>query len=514
MRAAMRLPGLRSSRLSLQLPRRSRASPASIQDTDVFANSLQKTLEAHRSSNRAGLIRKVYPRAPSAGLFRPEIPPENRASYQPPAPPAPTPARPETKVASKRQTRRRDRETNPRSADDLGGTYAIRDADTSGNAIPEQRPWLKHLGSSQAAGDASTYLDAEIQALGQYLAPTPCEQAHITQLSEGVASLLKRVVPHNPQLVGSRSTGLALAHSSIDFLLPVEDIPRALHRTRKPSATRPQIRDVHMDLLRQVEVTLQSTLEFSGQVNLSGRPSPVLRARHRPTGLLLQFYCGERTPAIIEFLQDYLAEYPSLRPLYMVTRTLLEARGLFGPSQAGIGREALALLLVAFLKMTHGRFPGPHRLGDQFLAFLELYGAGVDLQSVGVATDPPGFFDTKTLRASVDEAAEPAYLRGQRSLINAKRTAAIKGNVPAAQRLCVQDPTHYMNDLGRSCTRTAELQSAFTTARRQLQHEFEKLEGPGRNESILTATLHANFDGLEKLRGRIVSPVDGKVKSC
>lgn len=267
-----------------------------------------------------------------------------------------------------------------------------------------------------------------------------------------------------------------------------------------------------MDLLRQVALTLQSSLEFSGQVDLSEKPRPVLRARHRSTGLILQFSCGERTPAIIEFLQDYLAEYPSLRPLYMVTRTLLEACGLFGPSQAGIGREALAMLLVAFLKMTHGRFPGPCGLGDQFLAFLELYGTGVDLQSVGVATDPPGFFDADVLRASADDAAEPAYRRGQRSLINTKRTAALKGNRPAARRLCVQDPTHYMNDLGRSCTRTAELQSAFTAARQQLRHEFEMWEGPGRNSSVLAATLHANFDGLEELRNRIVSQVNGSVE--
>lgn len=474
----------------------------------MFANSLQKTLEAHRSSNRARLIRKVYPRAPSPGLFRPEIPPENRAGYQPPAPPGPPPTQPETKIASKRRTRQRNRVRESQSTNYQDRIYAIRDADTSRNGTLEQRPWLKHLGPSQASSDAATFLDEEIRALGQYLTPSPSEQGHITQLSEEVTSLLNTVVPHIPQVVGSHSAGLALVHSDIEFFLPVEDIPRSLDRARKPSSTRPQIRDVHMDLLRQVEFALQSTSEFNGQLDLSGRPSPILRARHRSTGLSLQFVCGERIPAIIEFLRDYLAEYPSLRPLYMVTRTLLEAQGLFGSSQAGIGREALVLLLVAFLKMTHGRFPGPHRLGDQFLALLDLYGTAVDLQSVGVATDPPAFFDTEVLRASADEAAEPAYLRGQRSLINVKRTAAMKGNLPTARRLCVQDPTHYMNDLGRSCTRAAELQRAFAAARQRLQRELEKWEGPSRKGSILAATLHANFDELEELRGRLVSPVN------
>lgn len=505
----MRLSDLTSPRLSLQLPRRLRASPASAQDPNVFANSLRKTLEAHRSSNRARLIRKVYPRAPSAGLFRPDIPPENRAGYQPPAPPVPTSAESETKVASKRQTRSHVRERRPQSVDGRGGVNVIRSTDASRNGILEeqqqQQPWLKYLDSSQATGGASTYLDAELQALSHYLAPTPSEKGQIALISQEVASLLNTVVPHSPHHVGSHSTGLALPHSSIDFLLPVDDLPRSVHRTRRPSATRPQIRDVHMDLLRQVELALRSSPNFSGPVQLSGKPSPVLRVRHRPTGLLLQFTCGEGPPAMMEFLQDYLVEYPSLRPLYLASRTLLEAQGLFGPSQAGVGRDALAMLLVAFLKISHGRFHGPGRLGDQFLAFSELYGTAIDLPSVGVAVDPPGFFDVSSLPPAADQDVEPAYRRGQRSLITAKRTAAMKGNWPAARRLCVQDPTHYMNDLGRSCTRTAELQSAFATARQRLYQAYEKWGEPGENRSILTTALQANFDGLEKLRDRIVS---------
>lgn len=83
-RPAMRLSGIQSSRL-FHIPRRFRTIQPP-QDDDVFANSLRKTLEAHRASNRARLIRKTYPRAPSPGLFRPYIPPENRAGYQPPLP--------------------------------------------------------------------------------------------------------------------------------------------------------------------------------------------------------------------------------------------------------------------------------------------------------------------------------------------------------------------------------------------------------------------------------------------
>lgn len=504
----MRLSSLRFSRLSVQLPRRLRASLSSTQDTDVFANSLRKTLEAHRSSNRARLIRKVYPRTPKAPIVRPEVPPDTRASYQRPASPAPRSAEIETKIASKRQTRRRDRKPRQHPSNEQNSSCAIRSINASRDGTHrEQRPWLKHLELSSVNGDASTYLHAELQALERYVAPTSSEEAQVLLLNDQVASLLSKVAPQRPQLIGSRRIGLASAHSSVDLLLAVEDISRSPHRDRWPSSTRPQMRSVHLDLLHQVKLILQSNADFNSELELSKRPHSVLKARHGPTGLLLQFSCGERIPALVDFMQDYLSEYPNLRPLYLGTQTLLETRGLFGPPQANIGGDALALLLVAFLKMTHGRFSGPGRLGDQFLAFLELYGFEVDLQSVGVAVDPPEFFSSQSLRATAGNGVESAHRRGQRSLISAKRTAALKGNLAVARRLCVQDPTHYMNDLGKSCTRTAELQNAFAVAAQQLRHAVQTWEGPTKNSSILTTVLQANFDGLESLRDRIVSPV-------
>lgn len=482
------------------------SSVAAAKTPDLFANSLRKTLEAHRSANRARLVRKIYPKEDPPGLWRPEIPVESRAGYQPPTEPAlpnseysPDTPKPTSK---KTQSKRKDNiEAQSRQSPlDRAGGDAIQPA---GNGRPEQSPWLKGLALPRANGETS--LDTEIRALDQYLMPTSQETDQIEKLRAEVASLLEAVVPHAPRIIGSHCTGLVLAHSDLDFILPYEDLPRSPDRDRKPSPTRPQIQDAHIRLLRQVERALQHTDAFNGQVELSDKRNPTLSARHRPTGLLLQFYCGEGVPAITEYLQDYQAEYPGLRPLYATTRTLLEARGLFGSPQASVGPDGLAMLIVAFLKMNHGRFTGPNRLGEQFLALLHFYGTEVDLQSVGVAVDPPGLFDANSLLATSD-VDELAHQRGQRSLINTKRTAAAKGNHLVAHRLCIQDPTHYMNDLGRSCTRTSELQGAFITAHQQLRQACDNWtsNGKNRNLSILTTALHANFDTLENVRNQLV----------
>ncbi|KAJ5816888.1 hypothetical protein N7447_009121 [Penicillium robsamsonii] len=473
---------------------------------NVFANSLRKTLEAHRSTNRSRLIRKIYPIEDPAGLWRPEIPPESRADYQPPAelalplPNAEYPSDTPNPGSKNRQKKRRSHVdiSSRQSLIDRHGEDAIQPAGTG----PAQSPWLRNLELPRT--NAEITLDAEIRALDQYLAPRAQEQDRIEKLRTEVASLLKTVVPHAPRVIGSHCTGLVLAHSDLDFILPYEDLPRSPERDRRPSPTRPQIRDAHIRLLRQVQRALQHTDTFNDHVKLFDKRNPALSARHRPTGLLLQFYCGEGIPAITEYLQDYQAEYPAVRPLYAVTRTLLEARGLFGLPQASIGPDGLAMLIVAFLKMNHGRFPGPNNLGDQFLALLQFYGTQVDLQSVGVAVDPPALFSADMLPVAPD-ADEPAHQRGQRSLISAKRTAAAKRNILVAQRLCIQDPTHYMNDLGRSCTRTSELQSAFAAAHQQLRQTCDEWTSNGniKSSSVLATTLRANFDGLENMRNQL-----------
>ncbi|KAJ5254385.1 hypothetical protein N7524_011565 [Penicillium chrysogenum] len=481
------------------------SSVAAAKTPDVFANSLRKTLEAHRSANRSRLIRKIYPIEDPPGLWRPEIPPESRAGYQPPAEPALPDSEysPDTPdPASRKRRKKRKSHVDISSHQSLNNQYGEDAIQPAGTGRPAQSPWLRDLELPRA--NAEITLDAEIRALDQYLTPRAQEQSRIEKLRMEVASLLKAVVPHAPRVIGSHCTGLVLAHSDLDFILPYEDLPRSLERDRRPSPTRPQIQDAHIRLLRQVQRALQHTDTFSDHVKLSDKRNPSLSARHRPTGLLLQFYCGEGIPAITEYLQDYQAEYPALRPLYAVTRTLLEARGLFGSPQASIGPDALAMLIVAFLKMNHGRFPGPNNLGEQFLALLQFYGTQIDLQSVGIAVDPPGLFSADMLPVAFN-ADEPAHQRGQRSLISAKRTAAAKRNFLVAQRLCIQDPTHYMNDLGRSCTRTSELQSAFAAAHQQLCHSCDEWANDGniKTPSVLATTLQANFDTLEKVRNQL-----------
>lgn len=352
--------------------------------------------------------------------------------------------------------------------------------------------------------DPMSHLDAEIRALEKYMLPTPREQPKVDELVALVTDQLGGTVPHPPLVIGSRRTGFATGHSNLDLILPVDDVERSADRARNPRATRPKMRGIRLDLLRKVANTLEQNPMFS-RVRMPKRV-PVVTAVHSPTGLQLQLYCGEGLPSSIEYISSYFAEYPAVRPLYMAVRVILEAQGMLGAHRSSIRSSALLMLLVAFLKMNHGRFQRPETLGQQLLAFLQTYGTFVDLTTTGISVDPPGFFNAESLdeKGGGDEVLS-AQLRGQQSLINIKHTAARRRNFPTARRLCIQDPSNYMIDMGRSCTRTAELQNTFADAYDRLQASLETWNASEQNppRSILSHALRANFDDFVAKRIRL-----------
>lgn len=480
--------------------------------SSIFPDSLQRTLEAHRASNRARLTRFI-PNKSSKKDHGHEISSQNKTA---PEPSKATPSEPLT-GALKQQARNRPvrsknptTTTQPQSTSSDTPSWVTRQLRWGGGSSnPAQYPWLAHCldNAKSNHSNAMVQLDAEIRALEEYLTPTEREHSRVDQLATSISKQLKSLTPHPPQIIGSWQTGVASSHSDVDFILPVQDTKRSIHEVRKPSATRPQILHSHRELLRKTGLTLQLNPMFEEKVHLSDARFPTLTAIHRSTGLRLRFHCGEGLSPSMEYIKDYLAEYPAVRPLYKATRLILEAQGVFGAVQSSISSNALLMLLVAFSKMNHGRFQEPNNLGDQLLAFLQTYGIDVNLKTTGVAVDPPGLFTPEVIRdeylrwSSSEEI--PAYLRGQRSLINFKRTAALKRNHPIADHPCIQDPANYMNDLGRSCKRTPELQNAWALAHEQLKRALDAWDGsddrPVR-QSILMRGIRVSFTEFEKKR--------------
>ncbi|RMJ25254.1 hypothetical protein PHISP_03871 [Aspergillus sp. HF37] len=482
-------------------------------NSDVFPDDLQKTLDAHRSTNRASIIRRVFPKTPRKDASHPVVPVEDNAggktnehSVEEPSQPAEPVNAPNVEENRSPRKPTRKRLQQPRTSLLQLGPWSVDEVE----GRPEQSPWLDHMDPEIKRADAVSHLDAEIRALERYMLPTPREHPKVNQLVAGVTNHLAGVVPHPPLVIGSRRTGFASSHSNLDLILPVDDVERSVDRAQDPRPSRPRMRDIRLDFLNKVANTLEQSPMFN-RVHMPKR-IPLVTAVHSPTDLQLQLSCGEGLPSSVEYISSYVSEYPAVRPLYMATRVILEAQGMLGAHTSSVRSSALLMLLVTFLKMNHGRFNRPETLGEQLLAILHTYGSTVDLKSTGVSVDPPGFFNSDSLEQGgggvCDSEVPSAQLRGQQSLLNLKHTAAKRRNFPTARRLCIQDPSNYMVDLGRSCTRTAELQNTFADAYCRLQDSLDSWDPSAHSStatrpSVLSHALKANFDDFEARRIRL-----------
>ncbi|PYH63903.1 uncharacterized protein BO88DRAFT_458584 [Aspergillus vadensis CBS 113365] len=486
-------------------PRYFHQTHSTLKNPAIFKNSLQKTLEAHRSSNRASLIRRIPNKPDDSEQSPAEVAtsdgPSNGSNTDVTLGSSSTPKSPRRKSRSIQKS-------YPPSRPSYTPQLIHWDAEFK-RGRPVQCPWLDGLDSTRSFSDGLSQLDAEIKALEKYLSPTPPEEERVHRILAHIAGLLEGIAPRAPCIIGSWRTGLAMSHSHLDLLLPVPDSVRSTEQVRKPSATRPQILSQHKRLLRDVEQTLQDFQSFNIVY-----PSTAV---HHETGLRVRFSCGEDIPPMVEYIQDYCAEYPSVRPLYMAARLLLESQGLCGQGPRSLKPEALVMLIVAFLKLNHGKFQRSDGLGERLLAFLQMYGTEVDLTTTGIAVDPPGTFDADTVRSAsrmfTNQPDEiPAHLRGQRAIINMKKTAASMGNTAAATRLCLQNPTNYLDDLGRSCLDTPQLRAAFARAHERLRtalDHWDQCAPVTLDHSLLNSILEVNFDDFSHVRDRLtVGAVD------
>lgn len=472
----------------------------------VFRNSLRKTLEAQRAVNRSRLIRKVYYDKPSPDV-RSAIPKENHADQQVAAASSENDNQTTAteRVPSTRpqpaKGRRVLRRLNPKQSVSLQSLSWNVDESIQ---RPAQYPWLELLHSNTGDSDGLSRLDAEIRSLEEYLSPSNQEQIAVERIVQDLSTLVAGVVPHAPQIVGSRHTGMALPHSNVDIILPVDDPELPHDGDRRPSPMRPRAVKAYWNTLRAAEAALRQSQLFH-HLHLSQDRIPAITMVHHATGIPLRVYCAEEPPASLEYIKNYQMEHPALRPLYMTLRMILDVRGNFGANRSSIGPYGLLMLVVAVLKLR----PHPaNSLGEQLLDILHTYGKAVNLETTGVAVDPPGFFDFATIRREESMAREtgeePPYLRGQRALLRFKVRARDKANHPAARHLCIQDPTNYLNDAGWPCVRTAELQGAMADAYQRLRAAVGAWDGDdGAPDSILGQALQANFDDLKQLRSRI-----------
>ena len=207
--------------------------------------------------------------------------------------------------------------------------------------------------------------------------PTPAEEAARAAVFRQVNNLIQKTTRNmSTAKFGSQTTGLAMPMSDIDIRIYPKD----------ESSTRN-----FMNAVDTVYDALRRDTDYMLVVKHQGR-FPLLGATHVASGLSLQLVVCADTSASREKVKTYLAEFPNLKKLYMVIKTIFDMRGLSDVWYGGFGSYTIFMMVVASLKHQD---PPQQSMAQQLVNFLEFYGS-LDTYTYGVGVDPPRLFTKKT----------------------------------------------------------------------------------------------------------------------
>ncbi|OJD13595.1 hypothetical protein AJ78_05964 [Emergomyces pasteurianus Ep9510] len=487
---------------------------------EVDPNSLEQTIQSHRSANRQTFtIRKIPAREYDNKEFvRPKLTQASRkskadhpvatdASWEPSVSRvSSSPTFKEDGGVDNRFDLRSFRGRRKLAVDPTRPNISWTNDSPYGPSV--KLPWLNYVEKSDGGGIAR--LSEEIRAFEKYMLPTPGEIDAVENARNDAIASLQSDEANLPIVIGSRRTGMAVPHSSVDLFVHIEDLER-VEGARGPSATRPKMVQARLKRLHELEGILKQSWTLS-KVMLRRDKEPTLSAIHDATCLQVRFQCGPSPPASIDFILNYRAEFPTLRTLFIFLRMLLETRGLFGGTDGGVHPYLLTMMIVAALKIREGKYQRDN-VGSQLLHILEFY-KDTDFTKYGVSVEPPCLFD-KEMGARVKSNdgrlihLHDPYLRGQRSI--SKRSLAS----PCKGMLSLQDPSDFMNDVGRTSLVMPEVKQLFKAAYDDLkariqaegnqstaqQHDNSRQNsGNNHNESMLSLVLGANYHDFESFR--------------
>ncbi|MCJ1471545.1 hypothetical protein MMC13_000185 [Lambiella insularis] len=365
-----------------------------------------------------------------------------------------------------------------------------------------RQPWMNHIQAEEV--DARLRLEEEISAFERYMRLTREEERSTQDTIDFARSIVATVAPSNElSLHGSRSTGLAIPTSDIDFSVSLPEYEKDPQK-RGPSASRPEAKRAGRKLLFTIMKALQKCRRYR-KVQFVHARVDLVTAVDFSAGLELQFSTLAPFLPAREYSMYYLSEFPTLRPLYILLRHFLLMRNLTGVQHGGVGSYALLIMIVAALK----HWPPLLNSGDlaeQLLHVLKFW-SQADLYQYGYCADPPSRFGKKPAKVSKQQRDERASDPSLNSIDFILRQQS--EDTPFA--LCLQDPANPTNDLGRNVTQIKHIQASLLVARTELQRSISDFERRMDEHnavgyfSFLDGMLGADYYDFERRREQLAN---------
>ena len=330
---------------------------------------------------------------------------------------------------------------------------------------------------------------------------SPAEEAAAQLVYSDVTLALRGLLSTKSlTLLGSRSTGLAAPTSDFNYRIDIDTSKRSA-TNKSPETTNKTAKSTRERVLEGIWLRLKKSNDIA-PTKLVFAPVPIIKCRHRATGLRIQFEVMAPSQGSQQYTAAYLQEFPSLRPLYILIRHFLEIRGLTAVSQGGLGSYSILMMIIAALKHSGGKVL-PDDLGGQLLHVLNFYG-NTNLSDFGFSVEPPRIFNKRKPKRSRAERSnfysDPQF-QGMVYLIKCSR-----GGGRRPYLLCLQDPADAYNDLGRPSYAIKHIQLIFRETRRKMRTFIENLLSrrgltqESEDGSFLAPMVRADYSSFEITR--------------
>lgn len=340
-------------------------------------------------------------------------------------------------------------------------------------------PWLRTVCAQSDPSPrnqclASERLTWEILAFHDYILPTAEELTAAEQAITDLRSCVLSITPSTQvDLIGSRRTGLATPLSDLDF--NVTD-PEGANSTGQP-----QEREQAVQLLRSLWARMPKACNFiTASAFVDRARVPIIIGCHHPTNLKFQIQCTGDVSSSVRYAQERVAEYPTLRPLYLVLRQMLEIRGLNVGRMGGMGSYPLLIMIVAALKLGEGTM-GRREVGKQLCFFLDMF-SKIDFYTTAISLTPLEY-----VRKGLPKATRPGRKRAPSS-----REHKVGIHAPAElsdedwegrkwfsrspsepHMMCLQDPSNPGHDLGKQVKMIQDVQALLIKANVELRESMD-----------------------------------------
>jgi DNA polymerase sigma len=446
-------------------------------EPNVYPGSLRKTLDAHREANRASLIHKV----PEAGKREPLVlgPPFSETPQNAPSKEFQTVLRLKFARKKRQQGKRGRGEVNKTEYAGESRGLITQWRNEPSAPLHKRLPWLQDLSTasnlpSTKQRPASERLTSEILHFHDYILPKPDELAAADRAIKDLHSCVTSIdASVQVDLIGSRRTGLATALSDLDFNLT--------HPSGGNSTGLSQDREQARELLQSLWKRMPKRCNFiQASAFLHRARVPIITGLHVPTNLKFQIQCTGDAFNSMRYAQDCVAEYPTLRPLYMILRQMLEIRGLNIGRMGGIGSYPLLIMIIAALKFSEPKI-GRKEAGKQFCFFLDMY-SKIDFYTTAVSLAPPEcvpkglpngirpwrksapFSPDREPHISVLEELSEDDLEGRKWFSHSRSEPHL---------MCLQDPSNPGHDLGKQVKLVKDVQALLIEANLKLRESMD-----------------------------------------